>query len=197
MSILDSSIAQILASDGDQRRRKRIDYISQQPQPVRAALLMADPVARNTELMRLSTGFPQRGYQIDQEIMLKDSNALAAMQLRASDGFVWVPAVGMPDLTASATGEATGDQTTIPPGAIVVTTDFDTPNPDNVITTKPFQWIAVKAPGIDPHGIGAAYWPWNNAPELTVFFGPNGCKYQKLSVIGYMGATNLLWVRLT
>lgn len=207
MSVLDSSIAQIIASDGDQRRRKRIDYISQKPPEVRAALLMdvsqsttiPPDAARQAALQKLAVGFPQSGFQVDQTIDVKDGagDPLGEMESRQQKGFAWIPAIGMDPLPIPAGGEPTADPAMIPPGAIIVTTNFDTPAPDLILKTKPFRWLALAAPGADRFAVGAAYWPLDdNSQELSVWYGAGNCKFQKLSVIGYMGATNLLWVRL-
>lgn len=202
MSVLDSSIAQILALDGDQRRRKLIDYISEQPEPVRAALLIPnDPgtgqpdKTKQDTLLGLSKGFPDSGYQIDPEIMLRGTNPLVAMQLRQQAGRMWVLAEGMPDPGIA----VDQDQSIIPQGAIMVTTVFETPADDLVLSgDAPFKYPAMRSPGSDPKGVGVAYWPWADASqELSVWFGADGSKFQKLSVVGYMGATNLLWVKLS
>lgn len=203
MSVLDSSIAQIIASDGDQRRRKLIDYISEQPASVRAALLMPDDpsvsppdAAKQAALMKMAEGFPMTGQQIDPDIMWKGGNPLIVMQLRQQAGRSWVLAEGMPDPGIA----VDQDQSVIPLGAILVTTVFDTPAPDLVVAgDAPFKWIAIKSTGLDPKGVGAAYWPWQEvSQELSVWYGANGCKFQKLSVqYGNNGGFVPLWVKLS
>lgn len=201
MSVLDSSIAQILDAL-DQRRRKRIDYISQQPAPVRAALLIPDDTTdptnatRTAALLKLAVGFPGLGYQIDKPIMIDGGDPLTTMQTRQQAGREWVLPVGIDD-PALAVDE---DQQFIPIGAIIVTTDFDTPAVDLVVTgAAPFKWAAIKSTGADPKGVGSAWWPLQDtSPELSVWYGQNGCKYQKLSVqYGNSGGFQLLWVRLS
>lgn len=203
MSRLDSSISQILGTDGDGRRKAFIDYISQQPAVVRAGMLLpddaTDPVnkSRMTALQKLGVGFPDapNSQQIDPEIMLRDSNPLAVMQQRQIDGRTRVEAEGM----TVAISVADDPNAPIPRGAIIVTTDFSTPNTDLVTTVKAFKFPYQHIDPNDPNGVGTSYWPEPNIdtfPELTVYY-EGVKKYQKLSVIfdGSGGVGRPVWVR--
>ena len=200
MSRLDSSFSQILGTDGDGRRKALIDYITQQPLAVRTALLIPDDVndspvdrVRRETLVALAAGWPDSGYQIDPSIMVDNNDPLTTMKLRQSDGFTWVPAFGMASLPASATGIATADPDNVPKGAIIVTTDFSTPNTDAIITNNPLR------SRLQQGAVGTTYWPKTDdeSPELSVYY-QGDIKYQKLSVIldGHAGVGELLWVRV-
>ena len=197
---LDYDIAQITRRTGDPRQRANIDYWTAQPPDVRK-MLELDPADRADYAKQLSEGWPDKegSAQIDVEIMVNGSNPLAVMQQRQMDGLYWVPAANQPHPPASATTIETATQENMPPGAILVTVEFGEPAPDLRISVKPFQWRADRAPGPNPNGVGSTWWPLNdNSQELSVWIDPEDqSKYQKLSVIGYMGAAQLKWVRLS
>lgn len=220
MSRLDSSISQILGTDGDGRRAALIQYISQQPAPVRAALLIDDDPTTNppdqarqaavTALAAVGSGF-----KIDPAIMLQGGDPRTIMQMRLDAGLYWVASLNgtpVPLLPDNATGipQATAD--TMPGDGILVTTDFSTPAADLEVTgTNPVGSRFTSAPGSDPNaqdyvkgtqsnGVGSTYWPaeGDESPELSTFTGAKGGKYQKLSVLALHpnAAAESVWVRL-
>ena len=220
MSVLDSSVAQIIGTKPDEvLRRAYIDYITAQPKAVRDAYLTPDDVTtgdpsatRQAALEALGQGWPGRlgSYQIDPDVMI-GTNPLVAMQLRAQAGEKWRPAVGMQPIQASSTGIAMPDPNNMPDGAIPVVLSWPTPSDDLIVPASDLGWIFTRAPGSDPNGqgfvqgtdprgVGSTYWPavGVNDQELSVLRGPGDAVYQLLSVLALhpSAAAEMVFVRL-
>ena len=201
MLIEPYGIPEILNTAGKQR--KTIDYWASKGPLLRAALNIADETDRGRYLRSLADGFPNKlgSQQVDPNIMLDEWNALVTMQQRQIDGFVWVPALNMDTLPASATGIKSADPNNIPKGAIIVTTDFGPVSPDLVVTTAPFNYRSNPSPNpANPDGPGSTWYALdeNNTQLFTFFQDPaTQATYQYLDTVGYMGATLRRFVRLS
>lgn len=187
--------------DPNSKQRKAVDYFSQFGPLLRdIATNVDDENERNQTLVSLAQGFPNQAgsQQVDVQIFMYGWDPLTTMQQRKCDGFPWVPAYGMNALPATNTGIVTADPVNIPFGAIIVTTDFKIVSPDLILTAKPFSGRS--APSPDPNdveGVGATYWPMATDLSSVLAEWTDGTKrYKKVDLVGYMGVTQRLYVRL-
>lgn len=194
------SIAQIITPGAIQ---SELRYYQSKSPGVRAFQDM-DPATRGNYASQISAGFPDQAgsEQVDETINVEGANALATMRYRKDAGISWVPAWGMPALPATATGILTADPNNIPKGAIIVTTEFGPPAADLIVSpsVRPFRWVSSHSPNInDLNGVGSAWWPNEDdaSPVLACWKPEDGSQeYMKCLVLGYMGASTLLWVRM-
>jgi hypothetical protein len=217
----DYSVAQVIIPGLQQ---SEIKYYQSKPPLVRAMQDM-DRSQREDYANQISDGYPDKpgSVQVDVQINVYGWNSEATMRQRQlpnppayPNGLPWVLAMGMspaltaPTATVSADsgtvsgGIAGGDPANMPKGAIVVTIDFGPPSPDLVVPPnyKPFRWRQAPGPDQnDPNGIGSTWYPndgenypvlayWTPDPSATALV------FWKINVIGYMGAVQLLWVRV-
>lgn len=82
-----------------------------------------------------------RGFLIDVPIMVWQWEPFKVMEQRVAYGYTWVPAARMPNVAVAPgvtqPGAASYDPSTIPPGAIKVSLDFDDYPPYDAATPAP------------------------------------------------------------